>query len=503
MAGAMWGAGRVVAGRYRLRSAVGAGAMGVVWQADDLRLAREVALKQLRLPPGLPDDDATRARQRVFKEARIAARLQHANAVAVFDVTSDDIGHPVLVMEYLAAESLDSAIAEYGTLSPTRVARIGAAIASALAAAHAAGIVHRDVKPGNVLLTPEGGAKITDFGLSQYSGDVTGDGLVAGTPAFLSPEAAWGEPPTPASDVFSLGATLYAAVEGEPPFGRAGNPVAQLERVAEGKAPPPRHAGPLTGVLTEMLRDDPAARPTMSEVAETLEDVVTDHPFDDSDTQPVPITDVESDPTLDDMDPVVPRTPAARWRRLTFAAVGLLAVGLLTLLVASRQPEDNRPNAFSPPPATSSADSPTAPPSTTPPTTTSTTTESSSSSEPPPAPDAEAFQRVVTDFYTLLPEDVDSAWALLGPNLQGQNRPEFEAYWAGVKDLRITGAPRVDGSTVVVQIEYTQEGRGKVSETLQHEITVSDDGTPLINSDQVVSSESPGNGRGNNQPGRN
>jgi serine/threonine protein kinase len=518
VAGAMWGAGRVVAGRYRLLSAVGAGAMGVVWQADDLRLAREVALKQLRLPPGLPPDDAARARQRVFREARIAARLQHANAVAVFDVTSDEAGQPVLVMEYLRAETLDSAIIDRGTLPPLRVARIGAAVASALAAAHDAGIVHRDVKPGNVLLTPEGTAKITDFGLSQYSGDVTGDGLVAGTPAYLSPEAAWGGPPTPESDVFSLGATLYAAVEGAPPFGRADNPVAMLERVAEGKAPPPRHAGPLTGLLSTMLRDDPAARPTMSEVAETLEDVVTDQSFDDNDTQPVPRPaldeDTESEPTLTDLAPAEPRTPPSRWRRLTFVVVALLVVGVLTLLVVTAEPDEDRSGASPAPSDTASAPAtppPSPPVSAGPPVPSSEQAPAPPPAEPqpaeprgpvPPAPDAATLERVVTDFYTLLPEDVDGAFALFGPAAQAQDRDLFAAFWADVKDLRLRATPRADGTTVVVEIEYTREGTGRIRETRQHDVTLTD-GTPLINSDQVLTADLPGNGRDDTPAGGN
>ena len=266
---------RLVAGRYRLEHPVGEGGMGVVWRAVDERLDRVVAVKQLRVPTAVGSRHAEQARQRVLREARIAARLQHPNAVGVHDVT-DDANGPVLVMEYLPSRSLSDVLAERTALPPQDVARIGAPAAAALAAAHAAGIVHRDVKPGNILLGHDGITKITDFGISHAAGDVTvtSTGLL-GTPAFLAPEVARGEAPSPASDVFSLGATLYAAVDGAPPFGTSDNPIAQLHRVAGGGAPPPRHAGPLTGLLAEMLRDEPTSRPSMARVAADLETIAT------------------------------------------------------------------------------------------------------------------------------------------------------------------------------------------------------------------------------------
>ncbi|HEX6356269.1 MAG TPA: serine/threonine-protein kinase [Actinophytocola sp.] len=246
--------------------------MGVVWRANDTRTGRTVAVKQLRLPPSATPDEAQRARHRVFREAQVAARLVHPNAVAVYEVATDDHGHPMLVMEYVPAQDLGSVIVEQGELAPATVARIGAETASALAAAHAIGIVHRDVKPGNILIADTGAAKITDFGLARGATDVrvTQTGMLMGTPAFLAPEAARGERPSPASDVFSLGATLYAAVEGTPPFDAVDNPMAQLRLVAAGRVRSPRRAGPLAQPLMEMLQADPAARPTMAQVADAL-----------------------------------------------------------------------------------------------------------------------------------------------------------------------------------------------------------------------------------------
>jgi serine/threonine protein kinase len=264
--------GRVVAGRYRLGRRIGSGAMGVVWQAHDELLYRTVAVKQLLLQPGQSEAEAEEARRRAMREGRIAARLQHPNAVAVFDVVDEGDGMPWLVMEYVPSLSLSQLLEEQGTLPPQEAARIGMHVASALAAAHAAGIVHRDVKPGNVLLGEDGTVKITDFGISRAQGDstVTATGMLAGTPAYLAPEIAKGHDPTPSSDVFSLGATLYAAVEGIPPFGLSDNPLALLHKVASGQIEPPRQAGPLTQPLLSLLSPEPSERVSMVRCRDTL-----------------------------------------------------------------------------------------------------------------------------------------------------------------------------------------------------------------------------------------
>jgi serine/threonine protein kinase len=245
--------------------------MGVVWQAHDERLHRTVAVKQLLLQPGLAEADTDEAKRRAMREGRIAARLQHPHAIAVYDVAEDD-GQPWLVMEYLPSKSLSTVLSERGTLSPRDVANIGSQVASALSAAHNAGIVHRDIKPGNILLGDDGTVKITDFGISRATGDVTvtATGMLAGTPAYLAPEVAKGYDPGSPSDVFSLGSTLYAAVEGAPPFGLNENTIALLHQVASGKVVPPSHAGPLTALLMRLLRAEPEDRPTMAEAKEGL-----------------------------------------------------------------------------------------------------------------------------------------------------------------------------------------------------------------------------------------
>lgn len=248
--------------------------MGVVWQAYDERLRRAVAVKQLRLSPGLDPAEADEATERAMREGRIAARLHHPNAVSVFDVVDED-NAPWLVMEYVPSRSLAAEMAERGVLYPEEVGRIGAQVAHALVAAHQAGIVHRDIKPANVLLGDDGTVKITDFGISRATGDVavTKTGLIAGTPAYLAPEVAYGRPPEAPADVFSLGSTLYAAVEGEPPFGLSENTLGLLHAVAAGRINLPRRAGILTDVLVELLNADPDTRPTALTAARWLDQV--------------------------------------------------------------------------------------------------------------------------------------------------------------------------------------------------------------------------------------
>ncbi|MGY1651609.1 protein kinase domain-containing protein [Geodermatophilus sp. SYSU D01119] len=267
--------GRLVAGRYRLVSRIAGGGMGAVWLGRDELLGREVAVKQVLLGAGVDPELAAQQRERALREGRIAARLAHPHAVSVFDVALED-GVPWLVMEYLPSRSLAVVLHEDGVLRTDQVAQVGAQLADALVAVHEAGIVHRDVKPGNVLVgrgpRVEGLVKITDFGIAHASGDVTltQTGQITGTPAFLAPEVARGSDMTPASDVFSLGATLYTCLEGEPPFGMDDNALRLLHRVAAGEFRPPRRAGSLERPLMRMLDPDPARRQSMTEVRDEL-----------------------------------------------------------------------------------------------------------------------------------------------------------------------------------------------------------------------------------------
>ncbi|MBE8516717.1 protein kinase [Amycolatopsis sp. H6(2020)] len=261
----------MIAGHYRLVEHIGSGAMGVVWRATDVRLERDVAIKQILPQPGVSETERDNMRQRAMREAKNAARFQHPNAIVVFDIAEHN-GDPCLVMEYLNGPSLSTILSEEGTLPLGRVARIGEQVASALVAAHRAGIVHRDVKPGNILIDETGAAKITDFGISRAAGDMTltATGLIGGTPAYLAPELARGADPVPSSDVFALGATLYQAIEGTTPYGNTTNQLALLYAAANGQINPPVQAGGATALLMSLLRSEPGERPSMAEARERL-----------------------------------------------------------------------------------------------------------------------------------------------------------------------------------------------------------------------------------------
>lgn len=267
----------LVAGRYRLRSKIGGGGMGAVWLAHDTLLDREVAIKQVLSVAGMSEDSAAQMRQRAMREGRIAARLSHRNAIAMHDVALES-GEPWLVMEYLPSRSVAEILHQTGTLPVDQVAQIGAQIADAMTEAHTAGILHRDIKPGNILIAEgrnAGLVKLTDFGISRSKDDVqlTQTGVITGTPAYFAPEVARGEEPTEASDVYSLGSTLYTSTEGEPPFGVDENSLVLLHRVARGEINPPKHSGALEGALLAMLEPSPSRRPTMPEIRDRLAEV--------------------------------------------------------------------------------------------------------------------------------------------------------------------------------------------------------------------------------------
>ncbi len=254
------GPGQLLAGRYRLRTLLGQGGMGVVWRAYDELLGREVAVKEVLWPPELSASDQQVLFRRTVREARAAARLNHPAAVTVFDVVEEH-GRPWIVMEFVRSRSLAQAVQEDGLLPPSQAARIGLEVLGALAAAHAAGILHRDVKPGNVLLAEDNRVVLTDFGIAALEGDatLTAAGAVMGSAAYISPERARGGQAEPASDLWSLGVTLYAAVEGRTPHERGGA-IPTLLSVATEEPDPPQRAGPLTPILQGLLRRDPASR---------------------------------------------------------------------------------------------------------------------------------------------------------------------------------------------------------------------------------------------------
>nr|WP_203701286.1 serine/threonine-protein kinase [Asanoa iriomotensis] len=252
--------GTMIGGRYSLRAAVGHGGMGTVWRASDVLLRRDVAVKEVVLPPGLAPSDRDSMYERTMREARAAAALQHPSVVQVYDVVQEN-GRPWIVMELLDARSLADMVIEDGPVAPRAVAKIGIALLGALEIAHANGVLHRDVKPANVLICNDGRCVLTDFGVARMPTDVqlTTPGMVLGSPHFISPERAMGQDFGPPSDLFSLGVTLYTAIEGRPPFDR-GDPIETMHAVVEDPPAPTSRAGVLNDVLMGLLEKDPARR---------------------------------------------------------------------------------------------------------------------------------------------------------------------------------------------------------------------------------------------------
>ncbi|MCQ4210473.1 serine/threonine-protein kinase [Streptomyces longispororuber] len=265
------GTGRLVAGRYRLLSKLGHGGMGTVWRAKDETVDREVAVKEPRLPDHLPERERANAFERMRREARAAARLDHPAVVNVHDVAVED-GQPWIVMEFVQGRSLGGALQE-GTIGVRDAARIGLEVLGALEAAHAAGILHRDVKPDNVLLGRHDRVILTDFGIAQIEGEtnLTDTGGFVGSPEFIAPERVLGQRPGPASDLWSLGVVLYAATEGVSPFRRSNTPATLQSVLNATPAAPASAQGPLADAINGLLQKDPARRPNAAQVRALLE----------------------------------------------------------------------------------------------------------------------------------------------------------------------------------------------------------------------------------------
>ncbi|MFJ6573067.1 serine/threonine-protein kinase [Streptomyces sp. NPDC091292] len=251
---------RLLAGRYRLGDVLGRGGMGTVWRAKDEMLGRTVAVKELRFPGSIDEDEKRRLITRTLREAKAIARIRNNSAVTVFDVVDED-DRPWIVMELVEGKSLAEAIREDGLLEPRRAAEVGLAVLDVLRAAHREGILHRDVKPSNVLISDEGRVVLTDFGIAQVEGDpsITSTGMLVGAPSYISPERARGHRPGPAADLWSLGGLLYAAVEGVPPYDK-GSAIATLTAVMTEPVEQPKNAGPLEEVIYGLLAKDPDQR---------------------------------------------------------------------------------------------------------------------------------------------------------------------------------------------------------------------------------------------------
>ncbi|MEU5287624.1 protein kinase [Streptomyces sp. NPDC020755] len=299
--------GRLLAGRYRLGEVLGRGGMGTVWRADDETLGRTVAVKELRFPGAIDEDEKRRLITRTLREAKAIARIRNNSAVTVYDVVDED-DRPWIVMELIEGKSLAEAIREDGTLTPRRAAEVGLAILDVLRSAHREGILHRDVKPSNVLIAEDGRVVLTDFGIAQVEGDpsVTSTGMLVGAPSYISPERARGHKPGPPADLWSLGGLLYASVEGCPPYDK-GSAIATLTAVMTEPLDPPKNAGPLTEVIYGLLARDPDQRLDDAGARALLNDVINapDVPA----PAPADSTQIMALPAAPAADPLVKRTP--------------------------------------------------------------------------------------------------------------------------------------------------------------------------------------------------
>ena len=531
--------GQLVAGRYRLLAQIGGGGMGTVWLGRDERLGRQVAIKQVLPPANADAREAERQRERALREGRIAARLSHPHAISVYDVAVED-GQPWLVMEYLPSRSLAEVLTDDGLLAVDQVAQIGAQVADALAATHAAGIVHRDVKPANVLIgrgpRVEGLVKITDFGISHATGDVTltQTGQITGTPAFLAPEVAQGEEPQPPSDVFALGATLYTCLEGGPPFGMTENALQLLHRVAGGEVTPPEHAGPLTRPLMRMLAADPRDRPDMLRVRDDLARLAAGRDGDPTTVllartilrpapgrsatdrlpaeapvvgAPTPLPPLPTPKPLPEPPPEeTPQAPRRHRPALVLLAIGALVVAVgvvLAVVLTSGSGSGTGPRA-----SDSGTTAPrTTPGSTTPGSTTPSRTTPSSSAQTTSSSAATTSQTsaaagtsttpvgttvtaadvrtFVTGYYAMLPNNPAQAYELTGPTLRAaESRPNYIAFWRRFSAVQLGPVTATDGSLVAhATVTYVENGQ---PEREQHTFTLirGDGGRLLMDSDR-------------------
>lgn len=504
-----------IAGRYRVERAVGRGGMGTVWLCRDELLGRLVAVKEVGTLPGEATPDLARA----LREARSSAPLNHRNVVAIYDAVEE--GDQIwLVMEYVPSRTLSQVLAEDGPLSPERAARIGAQVADGLAAAHARRTIHRDVKPGNILVTEDDVAKVSDFGIARTHGDatLTQSGLVMGTPTYFSPELARGADPSPASDVWALGAALYAAVEGRPPYPSKGNPIATLTSITDGEHPEVEHAGFLAGPIARMLDPDPASRWSMADVAHALHRLEEQHDPREATTAfaappaataagdpppPEPARPARAVPVSAEPPPEPPperrsgrapgpsaepggRRDRSRWL-LPVAALVLLAIVATAGISLLNRGDGGSPGgaARSSSAASPSSDDPTreSPPSSDQPD----DSGSSATADASPAQGGPGRQEFATSYYAALPEDTRKGWSLLSPDFRSRlgNYGDYRGFWSTISSVEVRDTTPAGKGAVDVSLRYTGDD-GKVQTEVRRLFLQRDGDGYLISSDEVV-----------------
>ncbi len=485
----------LIAGRYRVVRPVGKGGMGTVWLCRDEVLGREVAVKKIGMLPGEDAPDAARA----LREARSSAALSHRSVVSVFDAVDTPDGGAWLIMEYVPSRTLAEIVRDEGRLDPRRAALIGAQVADGLAAAHAAGTIHRDVKPGNILVGERDEAKISDFGIARRDSDdqLTRTGLVTGTPAYFSPELARGEDPAAASDVYALGAALYLAVEGRTPYPEQRNPIALLQTIGSEAPRPAEQAGPLAGAISRMMDRDPRTRWSMADAAHALRRIARPQAAADAGTAaaagPGEVVGTAAERRQ------TPRETASSGERRTLVwLVGGLVLLLAMLgggvMMMGDSGEDESPTASgtvestSPSPTPSPSSSPSPSPSKT--ATPSPTPTKSARTRTAQADSGQAMEQAVREYFSLMPGNTDAGWQRLAPRMQAQGRDSYEQWWASIDSVQLHGARAVAGEPKVdITLTYRFDD-GSGSREVQRLLLERDSGRYLIADDEVLSSRS-------------
>jgi serine/threonine protein kinase len=446
----------VIAGRYELEREVGRGGMGAVWLAEDTVLGRRVAVKKVGVSPGGSSPDLERAE----REARLAARLNHAHSVAVFDLVTDDDGQ-WLVMEYVEGTTLAGLVKEAGALPPERATHLLQQAADALAAAHAAGIVHRDVKPSNMLVDDHDHVKLSDFGIAKAEADpsLTQTGLVTGSPAYLAPEVASGRTATDASDVWSLGASLYHALAGRPPYEVGDNLMGTLYQIVHEEPPRLEDAGWLAPLLEATMTHDPAARWSMAQVR----DYLAAGP-EASRSGPVPAAEATQtlraapapaprpDPTPTPTETAAP-APARRSRTPMILIAGgvvllLVLVGFAWSLVTSGDPSTTAtPSGGGGGGSSSSGQEP-------------------DDSTPPEQPTAEGMETFISDYLTTAAADPSESFPMLTKEFQAASGgyEGYAGFWDTIESARLVDVSAdPEALTVAYTVDYVRTDGSEAS----------------------------------------